>query len=147
MTYNSKIFEKPQIQIKRKFKHGKQTVWSAITNKDALSDWLMDTTDFAPIVGTSFRFTTKPQGGFDGIVNCKVIESDPPNVICYSWNASGFKEPTYVRWELNEVDTNETILTLSHTNFKGVNGWFTKQILNMGWKKLISKKLSNYLQQ
>ncbi len=34
--------------------------------------------NFEPHVGHEFQFRTKPAPGFDGIVNCVVLEVEPP---------------------------------------------------------------------
>lgn len=137
--------QKPQIQIKRIYSHNIDAVWKAITTKEALSEWLMPTMDFELLQGHSFQFKAKPQGNFDGTVNCEVIQVDAPHLIAYSWTAKGFKQPTIVTWELKSLATNQTSLTLSHSGFEGFNGWVTRQILNFGWKRLLSKKLSTFL--
>ncbi len=136
---------KPQIYIQRVYKHNIAKVWDALTSKEALSTWLMPT-DFTLEENATFQFTTKPQGSFDGIINCQIIQSQAPNTLIYSWDNSSFKAPTTVEWNLKAISEEETLLTLSHNGFKGFNGWITKQILKMGWKKLLSKKLSNFLQ-
>ena len=69
-------------------------VWEAITDPDAISDWLMPT-DFAPRLGHKFQFRTKPEPGFDGIVNCEVMV-DPAKgghpTMLVSGNDSGAKK-------------------------------------------------------
>lgn len=139
------INQKPQIQIKRVYQYDIHTLWMALTSKEALSEWLMPTTNFELKEGHSFQFTAKPQGNFDGIVNCKIHSYSAPNTIVYSWSGGGMKTPTIVTWELKELTPTETSLTLSHSGFTGFSGWVTKQILNMGWKKILSKKLAFYL--
>lgn len=47
-------------------------VWTAIATSRALSDWLMPN-DFKLESGHEFKFQTKPQLGFDGIVKCKSL--------------------------------------------------------------------------
>lgn len=136
---------KQQIEIKRVYKYPIQAVWSALTEKEALSDWLMETTDFELKPGHSFQLKTKPQGNFDGILNCKIISFEVPYSISYDWQSNGMKNPTQVHWLLKSIGENETLLQLSHNGFEGINGWFTQQILNFGWKKLLSKKLKQYL--
>jgi len=137
---------KRQIEIKRTYKFPIEAVWLALTTKEALTDWLMETTDFELSVGHAFQLKTKPQGNFDGILNCKILSFKAPNTISYSWQANGMKNPTQVKWLLKSIGENETMLTLCHNGFEGVNGWFTKQMLNFGWKRLLSKKLKTYLQ-
>ncbi len=138
---------KPQIHIKRVYKHDINKLWTALTTKAALSNWLMQTTDFELREGQIFQFRAKPQGGWDGIVHCKVLSFSQPNSITYSWQANGMKKPTIVTWELKELAKNETLLTLSHAGFEGFGGWFTRQILNFGWKSMLRKKLTKHLLQ
>lgn len=137
---------KQQIEIKRVYYYPIETVWSALTDKQALSDWLMETTDFELTIGHSFQLKTKPQGSFDGIINCKILSFEVPNSISYSWQSNGMRNPTQVTWVLKSISKNETILNLSHNGFEGVSGWLTQQMLNFGWKSLLSKKLLKHLQ-
>ena len=63
------------VKYERLSKHPVSRMWDAITDPEAISDWLMPT-DFAPRLGHKFQFRTKPAPGFDGIVHCEVIELD-----------------------------------------------------------------------
>ena len=137
----------PQIKIRRKYNHPIDKVWHGITSKEALSSWLMETTDFEPIPGNTFQFTTAPRGRFDGIVSCKVLQVEQPHFIQYSWKATEMPQPTVVTWELTKLDPSTTLLTLSHDGFVGINGWVTRMILGFGWKGLLKKKLNQYLAQ
>jgi len=145
LILNQRTMPKPQIQIKRVYKHPTEKVWTALTSPDALAKWLMKTIDFKLVEGATFQFQDKPQGGWDGIVNCKILSLDQPNSITYSWHANGMKKPTIVNWQLQQISPHETLLTLSHNGFEGVSGWVTKQILNFGWKSMMKKKLTKYL--
>ena len=136
---------KPQIEIKRIYKYPISKVWYALTDRESISDWLMETTDFELSIGHSFQLKTKPQGKFDGILNCKIISFDAPNSISYLWQSSGMKNPTTVNWKLKSLSENETHLHLSHNGFEGVSGWMTRQMLSIGWKKILSNKLKTYL--
>ena len=42
--------------------HPVEAVWRALTDAEAISDWLMPTTDFRPIVGERFRLRTRDLG-------------------------------------------------------------------------------------
>jgi len=137
---------KQQIEIKKVYSYPIQAVWSALTEKEAISDWLMETKDFELSLGHSFHLKTKPQGNFDGILKCKVLSFEAPNALSYSWQSNGMQNPTTVNWLLKPLNENETMLHLSHNGFEGVSGWLTRQMLNFGWKSLLSKKLLNYLQ-
>jgi len=50
-------------------------VWRSLTDSKELAAWLMEN-DFAPEVGRTFRFRDKPQRGWDGVVNCRVLAID-----------------------------------------------------------------------
>lgn len=142
---NQTTTQKPQIQIKRVYKHALEKIWTALTTKEALSEWLMETKDFELELGKKFQFKTKPQGGFDGIIHCEILAIEQPNMISYSWQSKDMKNPTIVIWHLKQLSKNETVVNLSHNGFEGFSGWVTKQILNFGWKKLLSKKLKKHL--
>ncbi len=145
MTLSNSTTMKPQIIIKRTFKHPIDKVWEAITNKEALSEWLMESNDFKLQVGHSFKFKTTPRGNFDGIIDCEIIDIIEPNHLRYSWKAKGMPQPTMVTWQLKELDNGDTFLSLSHNGFVGINGWITKTMLGFGWKKLLKNKLNEYL--
>lgn len=137
---------RPQIEIKRTYKYPIHKVWAALTEKEAISEWLMETTGFELSEGHTFQLKTEPQGKFDGILNCKVLSFEAPHHLRYSWQSNGMTNPTHVRWTLKSINENETLLHLSHNGFEGVGGWLTRQMLNFGWKKILTNKLNNYLQ-
>lgn len=136
---------KPQICIRRKYKYPISKVWSAITTKEALSAWLMETDNFDLEIGAKFILKTIPRGNFDGIIHCTVLGIREYNFISYSWLSNGMKVPTTVTWNLKELNNNETLLTLSHDGFVGFDGWITKTMLSFGWKRLLKKKLKKHL--
>lgn len=142
---NKESSHKAQIVIKKVFKQEATIVWDSISNKEALSNWLMKTDDFELKLGHRFMFTTEARGNFDGKINCQIISFTENEELTYSWKAADMIEPTIVRWSIKEINPNETFLQLEHYGFQGFKGWLTRQFLNMGWKKLLSKKLQNYL--
>jgi len=135
----------PQILIKRKYKHPISKVWMALTTREALSKWLMETEDFTLELGAEFKLKTTPRGKFDGVLQCSILKIDKPHAISYSWQSNGMTNPTIVSWELKELDSSVTLLTLSHDGFEGMNGWLTKTMLAFGWRRILKKKLENYL--
>ena len=108
-------------------------VWQAITDPEAISDWLMPT-DFAPRLGHKFQFRTKPQPGFDGIVNCEVIELDPPRRLAYTWKGGGID--TVATFTLESVPQG-TKLVLEHKGFKGPRGIMVSVLMSKGWRSKI----------
>lgn len=112
-------------------------VWVALTDPDALADWLMPN-DFVPRVGHKFTFRTKPAPGFDGIVHCEVLELDEPQRMALSWKGGGID--TIVTFDLASAGTG-TRVTMEQTGFKGMRGLMVSNILKPGWKKMIETLL------
>jgi len=113
-----------------------EQVWQALTQREALALWLMPN-DFAPIVGHRFQFHTKPAPGFDGIVQCEVLEVLPPTRLVYTWIGGGVD--TTLTWTLKR-NVNGTQLMLDHNGFEGLRGLFVSKILGSGWNSRILRK-------
>ena len=58
-----------------------ELVWAGITDKSAISNWLMATDDFKPAVGCRFRM--KPLS-MDGLVDAEVLEFETPRRMVWS---------------------------------------------------------------
>jgi uncharacterized protein YndB with AHSA1/START domain len=89
-----------------------EVVWRALTEADAISDWLMVTTDFRPQVGARFRMKTR-QMSADGWVGAEVLELDPPRRMVWAWSVDGDAPPTTVTFELTP-EADGTRLKLTH---------------------------------
>jgi uncharacterized protein YndB with AHSA1/START domain len=126
------------------YPHPIEHVWQALTNNDAMAQWLMPN-DFLPVVGHRFQFHTKPAPGFDGIVRCEVLEVSPPGRLVYTWTGGGVD--TRLIWTLKQV-AEGTSLTLDHTGFEGLRGMLVSSILGKGWNsKILAKHLPAFLSQ
>lgn len=137
---------KKQITLERFYPHSIEKVWAAISTAEALSIWLMPT-DFQLEKGRAFTFVTKPQPGFDGIVYCEVIDFSAPYFFSFSWRGGPLKHPTIVRFEL-EPQNDGTLLRFSHNGFEGfINQTIVRFILGSGWKNLLMRKITDYLNQ
>jgi len=112
------------------FKHSPQDVWEYLTRPDLLEKWL-GKTDFQPIQGHKFRFTS-PNGNDS---YCEVLEVKPHTRLSYSWqkNSAKDKKPfnSTVAWNLVAKE-NGTELQLMHSGFTSLedlagheNGWKT----------------------
>ena len=116
-------------------------VWAALTEPDAIADWLM-ANDFRPVVGHRFTFRTRPRPGFDGIVSCEVLEVEPAQRLKHSWNTGVHR--TTVTWIL-EAHGSGTRLTLLHEGFRGVAGVLPRLVLRNGWGGILRKGLPRHL--
>lgn len=114
-----------------------EQVWVALTDSEALADWLMPN-DFRPVVGHRFNFRTKPAPGFDGVVHCEVLTLDPPKRIAFSWKGGGID--TVVSFDLAPVG-NGTRVVMEQAGFTGMRGLMVSTILKPGWKGMVRKKL------
>ncbi len=126
------------------YPHLTEKVWHALTDKDALSRWLMET-NFEPVVGKRFFFKTKPAPGFDGVVRGEVLRVDAPHHLAYTW-CSGPLGETVVRFWL-EARGSTTHLKFEHSGFSGVREMLPSFILGFGWRGLLKKDLPAWLEQ
>ena len=124
---------KKDIHLKAFYPHPVGLVWQALTDPDALAEWLMPN-DFAPRLGHRFQFRTKPAPGFDGIVDCEVIEIVERQRLSFTWK--GGPVDTVVTFSLEAVP-NGTNLKLEQKGFEGIRAVLVSFILASGWKKKI----------
>ena len=125
------------IRFEATYPYPPQQVWVALTDPAALGDWLMPN-DFEPRIGHRFQFRTKPAPGFDGIVNCEVIELDEPRRLAYRWAGGGLE--TVVSFELH-AHGDSTRVVMEQSGFRGMRGLMVSRILSDGWKKMITGRL------
>ena len=121
------------IKLEAFYPYSVETVWEALTDSEALAEWLMPN-DFEPRLGHRFRFRTKPAPGFDGIVHCEVIEIIEFERLAFTWK--GGPIDTTVTFTL-APRPNGTQLKLEHTGFEGLHAILVSFILGSGWKKKI----------
>ena len=103
-------------------------VWRALTESDAISDWLMQTTDFRLVVGARFRMKTQGLSA-SGWVNAQVLELDPPRRMAWAWSVEEGTPPTTVTFELTE-EAGGTRLKLTH---EGEIAPSVGRLLRDGW--------------
>jgi uncharacterized protein YndB with AHSA1/START domain len=115
-----------------------------------IAKWLMETTDFKPVVGQEFMFHTKPipQVDFDGKVYCKVTEAKPLEKLSYSWKGGNgpMALDTEVHWTLVNKD-NGTELTLEHAGFDEMKNAFAIQSMGEGWSNMVPKAMVPLLEK
>ena len=126
------------------YPHPIEAVWTAITDADAISQWLMVTDGFKPQVGA--KFTLSQPGAAWGNVEGEVLEVDEPNCIRYTWT-NGPEFNTTVTLSL-ESTTGGTRLRLQHAGFDRVEG--KEQFrpgAEWGWKQFLGANLPAVLDQ
>ena len=65
--------------------HPPRKVWRALTDPVLLAEWLLPVIDLRLEPGAAFAFKTEPHPGWDGTVNCRVIEIAAERRISYAW--------------------------------------------------------------
>ena len=97
-----------------------ERVWHALTDSATLSKWMLfKSNDFQPVVGHAFQLRDAP--GFDGVIDCEVIEVNKPHRLSYSWVTSGESDlphSTVVTWTLTEAEGGVTRLHLEQSGFR-----------------------------
>ena len=98
-----------------------ERVWTFLTDRERLAQWLMESDLAEPQEGTRFAFTEEPSGSWDGKIYCEVKEIIELERIAYSWNANDIGAETLVTFSLEAVDDG-TRLTLTHSNLDSAAG-------------------------
>ena len=95
--------------------HDPDKVWRALTDPVLLAKWLLPVVDFKLEPGATFKFTTDPQPGWDGVVHCKVLESELRKKLRYAWRVGDMD--TVVTFTLAPTASG-TRLSLVQSGFK-----------------------------
>ena len=102
------------------YPHPIDLVWQAITQREAVSEWLMPTSDFRAEVGARFRFTQPATDRWSGIVEGEVVVVEPPHRLVYSWNG-GF--PSTATFALKETESGGTRLRFEMAGFENAGAF------------------------
>lgn len=130
------------IRIVRDYPHPPAKVWRAVTDPALIPLWTATGAGgrpegFTTTVGTKFRFVAKPKPGWNGVVDCEVLEVDEPSLLRYSWADEGSSDVTQVLYRL-EPHAGGTRFTYEHTGFTGVGGVFMAKLLGRVRRKMLS---------
>jgi len=123
--------------------HPPEKVWRALTDPVLLAEWLLPIVgvDLTLEPGAAFTFKTQPYPGWDGTVNCRMLEIETRRKLSYTWVVGDM---------LNTVVTFTLTPTASGTRLNLVQSGFTpEQKQNFGgarygWK-LMGGKLVDLL--
>ena len=96
--------------------HSPKKVWRALTDPELLAEWLLPVIDLKLEPGAPFTFKTQPYPGWDGTVDCRVLEIDAPKTLSYSWVVGGMLD-TVVTFTLTPTASG-THLLLVQSGFK-----------------------------
>jgi uncharacterized protein YndB with AHSA1/START domain len=94
--------------------HPPAKVWRALTEPALLAKWLLPVAGFRLAPQSEFIFKTEPVGGWDGVVNCRMLEIDAPRTISWQWVVGDID--TIVTFMLAPT-AEGTRLTVRHSGF------------------------------
>ena len=136
----------PEIVVDEVFPHAPETIWKTLTSGALMGRWLgMAPSDFEPIAGRRFTYTTTPAGEWDGTIECEILDVIPNQRFAYSWksghhsNASyGSPLDTIVTFTLEKTEGG-TRLRLVHSGFVLPRNDTAYRNMSGGWTKVIPR--------
>jgi uncharacterized protein YndB with AHSA1/START domain len=155
------------IKIKTVLPYAVDKVWRALTDAHVLSQWFMENNIEAK-PGHYFTFRMAHQKGWDGITHCEILTVEPHKFISYSYRGEATGEKALacagihsdaadkmtkgIFTKLNTVVTfrleptcGGTILYLEQSGYSGLKLSVISFIMQMGWRKQLTKKLPKVL--
>lgn len=132
------------IEIDQFYPHQPQRVWQALTTPELMARWLMQSSGFAPVVGTRFRFHSQPMPsvGFSGEIACEVLEVVEGEQLAISWADARSDEPSdwVVSWTLHPEGTGTRVI-LRHSGFDPDDGvqQRARTIMGEGWVRITNR--------
>ncbi len=75
------------LSVELDLQHPPEKVWRALTEPELLAEWLLPVLDddLALEPGATFTFKTQPYPGWDGTVDCRMLEIEPLRKLSYAW--------------------------------------------------------------
>ena len=73
------------ISFEFELSHAPEKVWRALTDPALLTEWLLPVVGLKLEPGAAFTFKMQPYSGWDGIVNCRILEAEAPRRLRYAW--------------------------------------------------------------
>ena len=66
--------------------HAPEKVWRALTDPTLLAQWLLPVVDLKLERGAAFTLKTQAYPGWDGTVNCRMVEIEALRKLSYTWS-------------------------------------------------------------
>ncbi|HVJ90045.1 MAG TPA: SRPBCC domain-containing protein [Labilithrix sp.] len=105
------------ISFEFELRHSPQKVWRALTDPVLLTEWLLPVVGLKLEPGAQFTFKTQPYPGWDGTVNCRLLEIEEQKKLSYTWAVGNMELDTVVTFTLTPTESG-THLSLVQSGFK-----------------------------
>jgi uncharacterized protein YndB with AHSA1/START domain len=136
-------------RVTREFPYSQEQVWRTLTDPELIPLWTTAgrggrPEGFIPEAGTHFRYIATPIPPFwNGIVECDVLEIDPPRLLRYTWVGDEGARPSIVTCAV-EPAGNGTRLTWEHTDFAGIDGYMMSKLLGRVRRKMLDDPVNGF---
>ena len=97
--------------------HLPEKVWRALTDSELLTEWLLPVVGLTLEPGAAFTFKTQPYPGWDGLVNCRILEIEAHRKLSYTWVVGDMEIDTVVTFTLTPTASG-TRLSLVQSGFR-----------------------------
>jgi len=105
------------ISFELDLRHLPEKVWRALTDPTLLTEWLLPVVGLVLEPGAAFMFKTQPYPGWDGTVNCRILEIEAHRKLSYAWVVGDMAIDTVVTFTLTPTASG-TRLSLVQSGFK-----------------------------
>lgn len=132
--------------LEKEFNVSSDIIWHAITDKESMTKWYFEITDFKLLVGYKFQF----EGGEENKRYnhlCEIIEIIPKEKLKYSWKYEGYTGLSFVTFEIS-ANGDKTTLKLTHEGIETFdNPDFIRSNFVSGWDYLINESLHQFIEK
>ena len=135
LSDNTAPLQSAAVSLEFDLHHSPEKVWRALTDPVLLSDWLLPIVNLKLEPGAAFTLQAQPQPGWDGTVNCRLLEVEAQRKLRWRW----------VVGELDTVVTFTLTPTASGTRLSVVHAGFRPDQrqnfggARFGWKMMGGK--------
>jgi uncharacterized protein YndB with AHSA1/START domain len=132
------------IEVDQFYPHPSERVWRALTTPELMARWLMESTGFAPVVGTRFTFRGQPMPSvaFSGEIACEVIDVVDGERLSISWADARSEKPAawVVTWTLHPEGSGTRVI-LRHDGFDPDDAvqQRSRTMLSNGWVRIAAQ--------
>lgn len=136
-------------RITREYPFTPEKVWRTLTDPDLIPLWTSAgrggrPEGFEPVAGTHFRFVASPIPlVWDGIVECDVLEIEPPRYLRFTWVGDEGACPSIVTCTVEPAGSGAR-LTWEHTDFAGIGGFMMSKILARVRRKMLDDPINGF---